>query len=73
MSKDETFESNLEALEEIVEELESGALSLDDSLARFQEGVQRLKACGAMLEAAEKQVKILVEDEGVTREEDFTE
>ena len=54
------FEDHLEALERIVEELESGELSLDDSMARFEEGVKRLKSCTSMLEAAEKQVNILV-------------
>lgn len=56
----EGFEDHLEALERIVEELESGELSLDDSMARFEEGVKRLKSCTSMLEAAEKQVNILV-------------
>lgn len=57
----EGFEQHLETLERIVEELESGELSLDESMARFQEGVKRLKACTAMLDAAEQQVKILIE------------
>lgn len=57
----EGFEDHLDALERIVEELESGELTLDDSMARFTEGVQHLKSCTSMLEAAEKQVKILVE------------
>ena len=56
----EGFEDHLDALERIVEELESGELTLDDSMARFEEGVRRLKSCTEMLEAAEKQVKILV-------------
>ena len=56
----EGFEDHLEALERIVEELESGELTLDDSMARFEEGVKRLKSCTSMLEAAEKQVNILV-------------
>ena len=56
----EGFEDHLEALERIVEELESGELSLDDSMARFEEGVKRLKSCTSMLEAAEKRVNILV-------------
>ena len=54
------FEEQLDALERIVEELESGELTLDASMARFAEGVKHLKSCTAMLEAAEKQVQILV-------------
>ncbi|MHC4731942.1 MAG: exodeoxyribonuclease VII small subunit, partial [Planctomycetota bacterium] len=38
MAKTEGFEEHLQALERLVEELESGDLTLDDSLKRFQEG-----------------------------------
>ena len=60
----ERFEDHLEALEKIVEELEAGELSLDDSLARFEEGVKRLKSCRTLLGDAEKKVRILVRDAG---------
>ena len=56
------FEDHLTALDGIVEELESGELSLDDSLKRYQEGVKRLKECYELLRQAEKQVKVLVRD-----------
>jgi exodeoxyribonuclease VII small subunit len=70
--KDEGFEEHLDALERIVEELESGELALDDSMARFQEGVERLKSCTKMLESAEKQVRVLVRDaDGELSEEPF--
>ncbi len=55
------FEEHLAELESIVDDLESGDLTLDDSMARFTDGVKRLKACTKMLEAAEKQVRILVD------------
>ena len=58
----EGFEDHLSKLERIVEELESGDLSLDDSLARYQEGVKRLKSCHLLLRKAEDQVKLLVQD-----------
>jgi len=58
----EGFEDHLGELERIVEELESGDLSLDDSLLRYQEGVKRLKSCSELLRKAEDQVKLLVED-----------
>ena len=60
--KKQGFEDHLTALDGIVEELESGELSLDDSLARYQEGVKRLKQCYELLKQAEKQVKVLVRD-----------
>jgi exodeoxyribonuclease VII small subunit len=72
--KKEGFETQLEALESIVEELESGELSLDDSLARFEEGVKRLKECTRILGEAEAKVKVLVQDaSGDLVEEDFEE
>lgn len=62
--KVEGFEEHLQALESIVEELESGELALDDALKRYQEGVQRLKACHELLSRAEQQVKVLVREAG---------
>ena len=59
--KQEGFEEHLAALEAIVDELESGELSLDGSLARYEEGVKRLKKCYELLSGAEKKVKLLVE------------
>ncbi len=58
--KSETFESHLEALEVIVEALESGELDLEASLARYQEGVKRLKSCYGLLKEAESKVTMLV-------------
>jgi exodeoxyribonuclease VII small subunit len=59
------FEEHLARLEKIVEELEGGDLTLDDSLARYEEGVKALKKCYEILRDAEKRVEILLKsDEG---------
>lgn len=72
--KPEGFEDHLGALERIVEELESGDLTLEDSLERYQDGVKRLKTCYDLLKEAENKVKILVRDaEGELGEEPFAE
>ncbi|MHC4134333.1 MAG: exodeoxyribonuclease VII small subunit [Planctomycetota bacterium] len=72
MAKTEGFEEHLQALERLVEELESGDLTLDDSLKRFQEGVERLLCCRELLARAEDQVKVLVRRaEGELAEEPF--
>ncbi len=72
MAKTEGFEEHLQALERLVEELESGDLTLDDSLKRFQEGVGRLRSCRELLTKAEDQVKVLVKNaEGELAEEPF--
>jgi len=58
----EGFEDHLSRLEELVGELESGTLTLDASLQRYEEGVRRLKQCYETLRKAEEQVKVLVRD-----------
>jgi exodeoxyribonuclease VII small subunit len=59
-----TFEDRLTALETVVERLERGELSLDDSVRLFEEGVQLSSACKAELEKAEGRVQVLVEGRG---------
>jgi len=54
------FEDALKKLERIVSELEAGDLSLDDSLARYEEGVKLSKACTMKLEAAKSKVELLM-------------
>lgn len=55
------FEEQLTALETVVERLERGELSLDDSVRLFEEGVKLSNACKAELEAAEGRIQVLVE------------
>lgn len=57
------FEEGLKKLEKIVEELESGNLSLDDSLEKYEEGIRLSKACSKKLEVARKKVEILLKSE----------
>jgi len=56
------FESALEELEGVVEQLESGELSLEDSLAAFEKGVGLVKYCNQKLAEVEKKVELLVKD-----------
>lgn len=53
------FEDAFKKLEKIVEELESGKLSLDDSLKRYEEGVKLSRSCHKTLQAAQKKVQLL--------------
>ena len=46
-----TFEDNLKNLEELVRKMESGGLSLDESIAAFEEGRKLVEKCRADLEA----------------------
>ncbi len=56
------FEDGLKRLETIVEELESGELSLEESLARYEEGMKLSRALTQKLDEAEKRIERLVED-----------
>lgn len=55
------FEEAMEKLEKIVELLESGELSLEDSVKSFEEGIELSKLCKKKLESAENRVKKIVE------------
>jgi exodeoxyribonuclease VII small subunit len=56
------FESALEDLEQVVEQLESGELSLEDSLAAFEKGVGLVQFCNQKLNEVEKKIELLVKD-----------
>ncbi|HEX7159558.1 MAG TPA: exodeoxyribonuclease VII small subunit [Edaphobacter sp.] len=56
-----SFEESLTALEAVVERLERGELSLEESVRLFEEGVKLSEACKKELEAAEGKIQVLVE------------
>lgn len=58
------FEASLEELEKIVERMESGDQSLEDSLKDFERGVTLTRACQTMLKNAEQKVEKLVQEHG---------
>ena len=63
--KPKDFEDALGKLEGIVTELEGGELSLESSLARYEQGVRLARFCNSKLEEAEKRVEMLqTNDEG---------
>jgi len=55
------FEEQLTALEAVVERLERGELSLEDSVRLFEEGIKLSEACKKELEAAEGKIQLLVD------------
>jgi exodeoxyribonuclease VII small subunit len=69
--KDKKFEDALRELEAIVKRLESGELSLEESLKVFEEGVSLSKYCFQKLEEAEKRVSLLMKDERGLRKVPF--
>lgn len=61
--KEKTFEESLEELEKIVKDLESGNVSLDDAINKFNEAMKLAKFCDEKLKTAEENInKILSKD-----------
>jgi len=66
-----TFERNLEQLEQLVETMERGEMTLEDSLAAYERGVGLYRHCQQALEQAELRVRLVSEPEQPDRGEDF--
>lgn len=58
------FEQSLGALQGLVERLESGELSLEESLTAFEQGVSLTRDCQQALSQAEQKVSLLTEQQG---------
>jgi len=58
------FEASLKELETLVETMEKGDLSLEDSLGHFERGVQLSRTCQQALKEAEQKVDILMKKSG---------
>ena len=58
------FEQALAELEVLVEKLEAGELSLEDSLRHFERGIQLTRTCQKALKEAQQKVQILLDKDG---------
>lgn len=65
------FEQSLAELQTLVERLESGELSLEDTLATFEQGIRLTRECQDALAQAEQKVQILLERDGALQEAPF--
>ena len=73
MENNKNFEDMMKDLERIAKELESGELNLDESVKKFEEGMEISKVCSKILEDAEKKITILIKDNnGDVAEENFS-
>ncbi len=59
----QNFEASLKRLEEVLDSLEHGELTLEQSLAAFEEGVNLVRRCHQKLDEVEKKVEILLKDD----------
>jgi exodeoxyribonuclease VII small subunit len=66
-----SFEDKLGELEQIVEKLEKGQISLDESLKLFEHGIILSRECNAMLETARQKVEKLIEEDNNLKSEEF--
>ena len=55
-----SFEESMDQLEKIVEELEKGDLTLDQSVEKFKQGMEMSNNCSKLLDEAEKSITILL-------------
>ncbi len=67
-SKTQSFEASLAELEQVVADMESGKLTLEDSLAAYKRGAELLSFCRSRLDDAQQQVRVL--EDGALK--DFT-
>ena len=68
-----SFEEQLSELEQVVAKLESGGLTLDESVTLFEDGMRLSKACKAHLASADSRIQVLLEpsEKGAVRLEDL--
>jgi exodeoxyribonuclease VII small subunit len=65
------FESSMEELEKLVEQMEQGDISLEESLKAFERGIKLTRTCQQALQDAEQKVQILLEKNGQQNLEPF--
>lgn len=66
-----SFEESLTELESIVEKLENGQLSLDESLLLFDKGIKLVKECDTKLKSAQQKIERLIEENNCLISEPF--
>lgn len=68
--KKDSFEYNIQMIDEIIEKLEMGELSLDESIKEYEKAMKLLKKSSDLLEKAKgKIIKVSTEEEGLVFEE----
>lgn len=58
-----TFEQSMKKLEQIVQELESGDLPLEEAMQKFEEGIKLSRLCSKKLDETEKKITLLLQDQ----------
>ena len=71
MSNKLTFEEAMLQIEEIVEKLETGKASLDETVELYKQGAELSVLCNKMIDEAEQKIKILAKTKNGLEEKDF--
>lgn len=66
--KKKSFEETLTELEEIVAQVEQGKIGLEESIAKYEEGMKLIKHCRGVLDAAEKKIETISSEADVKRD-----
>jgi len=67
-----TFETAIDQLNDIIKNLDSDELDIENALKKFEQGVQLVRFCSEKLDEAEKKVTVLIKDNnGVFTEKPF--
>lgn len=61
MAKKISLEESFDTLDEIIGDLQSGELSLEDSFQKYEEGMKLIKACSEAIDKVEKKLEIISE------------
>lgn len=67
-----SFEASLNELEQLVETMERGELSLEESLSSFERGIKLTRTCQKAIKEAEQKVQILLQENGEQTKKSFT-
>ncbi len=70
--KQSNFESDLQELENLVEKMEEGELSLEESLVHFERGIALTRSCQKALTEAEQKIQILLAEDGSQKLQHFS-
>ena len=62
MKKNISFEEGMQSLEALVQSLESGQMSLDDSFKTYEQAMKLKKELEALLDASDRRIRLLMED-----------
>jgi len=73
MAKELKFEEMMKSLEDIVGELESGNMPLEESLKKYEEGMKLIQLCRKKLDETKRKVEVLIKKDGKVTLEPFEE